>query len=102
MANLRQKAMGILADAVSDVIGSRSLAYVAIKKAAIDEDPSKHQWAEMMFNQISIANRRRIKTSADDKAYEYRKSLRRERGRERQTVEVADLTKIFGVYAGAD
>jgi hypothetical protein len=100
MAGLRQKAMTVLADAVSDVVGARSLAYVALKKATVDEDPSKYQWAEMMFNQISMANRRRIKTTADDKAYEYRKLHRR--AKREPTVEVADLTKIFGVYAGAD
>jgi hypothetical protein len=100
MAGLRQKAMNILADSVSDVIGARSLAYVAIKKAAIDEDPSKQQWAEMMFNQISMANRRRIKNTAEDKAHEVRNSFRA-KSREK-SVEVADMTKIFGVLAGAD
>jgi hypothetical protein len=100
MSGLRQRALNILADSVSDVIGARSLAYVAIKKAAIDEDPSKHQWAEMMFNQISIANRRRIKNSAEDKAHEERRSYRA-KSRE-SNVEVADMTKIFGVLAGAD
>jgi len=100
MSGLRQKAMNILADAVSDVIGARSLAYVAIKKAAIDDDPSKHAWAEMMFNQISTANRRRIKTSAEDKAHEERQ-VYRAKSREK-TVEVADMSKIFGVLAGAD
>lgn len=100
MSGLRQKAMNILADAVSDVIGARSLAYVAIKKAAIDDDPSKHQWAEMMFNQISTANRRRIKTSAEDKAHEERRAYKA-KSREKN-VEVADMTKIFGVLAGAD
>jgi hypothetical protein len=100
MSGLRQKAMNILADAVYDVIGARSLAYVAIKKAAIDDDPSKHQWAETMFNQISIANHRRIKTNAEDKAHEVRRSYRT-KAREK-TVEVADMTKIFGVLAGAD
>lgn len=100
MLGLRQRAMNILADSVSDVIGARSLAYVAIKKAAIDEDASKHQWAEMMFNQISTANRRRIKTTAEDKAHEERRAYRA-RARE-QSVEVADMTKIFGIFAGAD
>jgi len=100
MSGLRRRAMNILADAVSDVIGARSLAYVAIKKAAIDDDPSKYEWAQMMFSQISTANRRRIKSSAEDKAYEERRSYRAKL--REKTVEVADMSKIFGVFAGAD
>lgn len=100
MSGLHQKALNILADSVSDIIGARSLAYVAIKKAALDDDPSKQKWAEMMFNQISSANRRRIKNTAEDKAHEERRVYRAQR--REKTVEVADMTKIFGVLAGAD
>jgi hypothetical protein len=100
MAGLHQKALNIQADSVSDIIGARSLAYVAIKKAALDEDPSMQKWAEMMFNQISSANRRRIKNTAEDKAHEERRVYRAQR--REKTVEVANMTKIFGVLAGAD
>jgi hypothetical protein len=94
MAGLRQKAMTILADPASHVIHARSLAYVAIQIAAIDEGPSKLRWAETMFNQAFNSNRRRIRTAAVNKAYEYRDTHRR-RPR-KKPVEVADMNKIFG------
>ncbi len=100
MTSLRKKAMNILADAVSDVIGARSMAYVSIQKAAIDEDPSKMRWAETMFKQISNSNRRRIRTTAVDKAYEYRDA--HGHSRRKKPVEVADMNQIFGGMTGAD
>ena len=99
--------MNILADSVSEVIGPRSLAYVAIKKAALDEDEGKARWAEMMFNQISVANRRRIRTTAIDKAYEEKQRARVQssapsalpietRKDNKKSVEVADFRRLFG------
>ncbi|MBT5265246.1 MAG: hypothetical protein HOL85_10455 [Rhodospirillaceae bacterium] len=67
---VRQRAMTILADSVSAVVGPRNLAYVAIRKASMDADQSKDQWASMMFNQLPVSNRKQIRTSAIDKAHE--------------------------------
>ena len=94
MAGLSQKAMTILADPASHVIDARSLTYVAIQIAAIDEGPSKLRWAETMFNQTFNSNRRRIRNAAVNKAYEYRDTHRR-RPR-KKPVEVAAMNKIFG------
>lgn len=103
--DLRQRAMHILADAVSDVIGARSLAYVAIKKAAIDQDAQKNRWAEMMFNQISAANRRRIHSTAIEKAHEEKArdilTVRVPSKKADASVEVADMRRLFGGVAAA-
>jgi|GEM_PF-2042008 hypothetical protein len=49
-----------------------------------------------MFNQTFNSNRRRIRTAAVNKAYEYRDThLRRPR---KKPVEVADMNKIFGEW----
>jgi hypothetical protein len=97
--------MHILADAVSDVIGARSLAYVAIKKAAIDQDAQKNRWAEMMFNQISAANRRRIHSTAVEKAHEEKArnlvGVRVSGEKTDASVEVADMRRLFGRIATA-
>lgn len=97
---IRQRAMHILADAVSDVVGARSLAYVAIKKAAIDGNAQKDRWAEMMFNQISVANRKRIRSTAIEKAHEEKArniiSIRAPSEKVERSVEVADMRTLFG------
>lgn len=68
--DVKNQSWNILADSVSEVVGNQSLAYVSVKKAALNDEPSNERWASMMFNQISAANKRRIRTSAIDKAEE--------------------------------
>lgn len=93
---LRQRCFSILADSVSEVVGRRSVAYSAIQQAAAaQEDRSKERWAETVFNEISAINRRRIRSTAIDKAYVERDRHRSSRQAD-TTAHIADLSKLFG------
>lgn len=90
---LRARSYTILADSVSEVVGKRNQAYAAIRQAAEVEDLSKERWASSLFDQISAINRRRIRSTAIDKAEEVRAEARRVRVG-RSTV-LDDLSKLF-------
>lgn len=100
---LKKRALNILADSVSDVVGTKNLAYIAIKKASDDEgNDARHQWATSVFDQIPLTNRREIKSVAINKAQEERRHVLSVRGREKSKPEVniADLGVIWGSNAG--
>ena len=97
MSDLKQRAMNILATSVQEIVGPKSLAYVAIHKAADEiDDEGRTRWAEMMFNQISIDNRRRIRSNAIEKAHEEKRMFVLSGKRREPSVDVADLSRIFG------
>ena len=93
---LRQRSFTILADAVADVVGRRNLAYVAVVQAAKIEDENKQRWASSMFRQISVTNRKQIKSNAIEKAHvERARNIEATRKRQPEVV-LADLGKLFG------
>ncbi|MEQ8398562.1 hypothetical protein [Thalassobaculum sp.] len=99
--SLRKRSFTILGDAVADVVGKRNLAYVAVVQAGKIEDESKDRWASSMFRQISVSNRKQIKTNAIEKAHVER-ARANDAGRQRQPdVVLADLGKLFGRPQGA-
>lgn len=96
--SLKRRALDILANSVSDVVGAGHLAYVAIKKLARDDDnEAKHRWASNTFEQISVGDRREIRSVAINKAHEERRqNLAAVKQRERaKDIQVADLGRIF-------
>lgn len=94
--SLRQRCFTILADAVDEVVGRRNLVYVAIVQASKAEDASKDRWASSMFRQISVTNRKRIRSNAIERATVERGRMK-EAARQRQPeVVLADLSKLFG------
>lgn len=93
---LRQRCFTILADAMSDVIGRRNLAYVAVVQASKAEDDGKDRLASSMFRQISVTNRKQIRSNAIEKA-QVERARARDAARSRQPEAVlADLSKLFG------
>ena len=96
---VKKRALNILADSVSDVVGTKNLAYIAIKKASAEvENPARHDWATSVFDQIPLTNRREIKSVAITKAHEERRHVLSARSRDRRKPEVtiADLGVIWG------
>lgn len=93
---LRARCFAILGDAIADVVGRRNLAYVAVAQAARTEDQSKDRWASSMFQQISVTNRKRIRSNAIERAHVERGRMN-EAARSRQPdVVLVDLGKLFG------
>lgn len=91
--SLRHRCFAILADSVADVVGRRNLAYVAVVQAGKTEDKSKDRWASSMFQQISVTNRKQIRTNAMERAHIERA---RSAGKRQSDVVLADLGKLFG------
>lgn len=97
--SVKKRALNILAASVSDVVGQKNLAYIAIKKASDEvEDGPRHEWATSVFEQIPLTNRREIKSVAINKAQEEKRHVLSVRAREKQQadVTVADLSVIWG------
>ena len=95
---VRKTCFGILADSVSEVIGNRSLVYIAVKQAALTGDVSKERWADTLFSQVSATSRRRIRSAALEKAVA-EQEVRRQTAMSAKPdgeVVVADLQKLFG------
>jgi hypothetical protein len=97
--SVRQKTLGILADSVSEVVGQRSLVYIAVRQAAISGEPEKERWADSLFQQVSLSSRRQIRSTAIEKAAIEASNdkakavaVKKDDG---QAV-VADLQKLFG------
>jgi|TARA_E500000305_G_C3990005_1_gene221433 hypothetical protein len=100
---LKKRALSILADSVSDVVGTKNLAYIAIKKASDEEgNEARHEWATSVFDQIPLTNRREIKSVAINKAQEERRHVLsvRARNKPQPEVKIADLGVIWGANAG--
>ncbi len=94
--SLHQRCFTILGDAVAEVVGRRNLAYVAVVQASRAEDHSKDRWASSMFQQISVTNRKQIRSNAIERAHVERVRTN-EAARNRQPeVVLADLGKLFG------
>jgi DNA helicase TIP49 (TBP-interacting protein) len=95
----RKDCFGILADSVSEVVGNRSLVYIAVKQAALTGDISKERWADTLFSQVSAKSRREIRSAALQKAAAEQQQLRKQlpmSAKEEGEVVVADLQKLFG------
>lgn len=96
---VKKRALNILAASVSDVVGQKNLAYIAIKKAS-DEigNSARHEWATSVFDQIPLTNRREIKSVAINKAQEEKRHVLSVRAREKKQpdVRIADLGVIWG------
>ena len=94
---VRKRCYDILAESVSEIVGQRSLVYVAIRQAALNEDSSKERWAETMFSQISATSRRRIRKTALERATEEQaqQNAARREAHQPEAV-VADLSRLFG------
>ena len=75
---VRESSFMILADSVAEIVGKRHLAYVAIRQAGKEQNPSRERWASNLFNQISATNRKQIRTAAIDRAYVERDKRRAE------------------------
>jgi len=100
---LKKRALSILADSVSDVVGTNNLAYIAIKKASDEEgNDARQEWATSVFDQIPLTNRREIKSVAINKAQEERRHVLSVRARDKPKtdVKIADLGVIWGSNAG--
>jgi len=93
---LRQRSFTILGDAVADVVGRRNLAYVAVVQAGRAEDQSKDRWASTMFQQISVTNRKQIRSNAIELAHVERSRMIEASRRNQPDVVLADLSKMFG------
>lgn len=75
---IRESSFAILADSVAEVVGKKNLAYVAIKQAAATDNLARERWASNLFGQISLTNRKQIRSNAMDKAYVEREKRRAE------------------------
>jgi len=75
---VRESSFAILAESVAEVVGKKNLAYVAIKQAAATDNPARERWASNLFGQISVTNRKQIRSNAIDKAYVERDKRRAE------------------------
>lgn len=96
---VKKRALNILADSVSDVVGTKNLAYIAIKKASVEEEnEARRAWATSVFDQIPLTNRREIKSVAINKAHEERRHVLSTRTREKpkKDVKIANLGVIWG------
>lgn len=78
---VRECSFAILADSVAEVVGKKNLAYVAIKQAAATDNPARERWASNLFGQISVTNRKQIRSNAMDKACVERDKRRAEQKR---------------------
>ncbi len=90
----RESSFVILADSVAEVVGKKHLAYVAIRQAGKENNPSRERWASNLFSEISLANRKQIRTTAIDKAYIERDKRRAEDRRMTQPQSV-DWNSLF-------
>ncbi|UUX50356.1 hypothetical protein NUH88_01400 [Nisaea acidiphila] len=96
---VKKRALNILAASVSDVVGQKNLAYIAIKKASDEiENSARQEWATSVFDQIPLTNRREIKSVAINKAQEEKRHVLSVRAREKpqSDVRIADLGMIWG------
>lgn len=75
---VRESSFAILADSVAEVVGKKNLAYVAIKQAATSDNPARERWASNLFGQISVTNRKQIRSTAIKIAYVERDKRRAE------------------------
>jgi hypothetical protein len=75
---VRDCSFAILADSVAEVVGKKNLAYVAIKQAAASDNPARERWASNLFGQISVTNRKQIRSNAIEKSYVERDKRRAE------------------------
>lgn len=93
---IRKRCFSILADAVDEVVGRRNLAYVAVVQASKAEDETKDRWASSMFRQISVTNRKRIRSNAIERAHVERARANDAARKRQPEVVLADLSKLFG------
>jgi hypothetical protein len=91
---VRECSFAILADSVAEVVGKKNLAYVAIKQAASTDNPARERWASNLFGQISLTNRKQIRSNAMDKAYVERDKRRSEDQRVKE-VKSVDWGNLF-------
>lgn len=91
---VRECSFAILADSVAEVVGKKNLAYVAIKQAASTDNPARERWASNLFGQISLTNRKQIRSNAMDKAYVERDKRRAEDQRVKE-VKSVDWGNLF-------
>lgn len=75
---VRECSYAILAESVAEIVGKKNLAYVAIKQAAATDNPARERWASNLFGQISVTNRKQIRSNAIDRAYVERDKRRAE------------------------
>ncbi|MDF1793373.1 MAG: hypothetical protein P1U88_15775 [Thalassobaculaceae bacterium] len=75
---VRECSFAILADSVAEIVGKKNLAYIAIKQAASTDNPARERWASNLFGQISVTNRKQIRSNAMDRAYVERDKRRSE------------------------
>lgn len=94
--SLRQRCFTILGDSIADVVGRRNLAYVAVVQASRAEDQSKDRFASSMFQQISVTNRKQIRSNAIERAHVERARMNDVARRRQPEVVLADLGKLFG------
>lgn len=91
---VRECSFAILADSVAEVVGKKNLAYVAIKQAASTDNPARERWASNLFGQISLTNRKQIRSNAMDKAHVERDKRRAEDQRVKE-VKSVDWGNLF-------
>ena len=91
---VRECSFAILAESVAEVVGKKNLAYVAIKQAAATDNPARERWASNLFGQISITNRKQIRSNAIDRAHVERDKRRAEDNRVRE-VNSVDWGNLF-------
>ena len=94
--SLRKRSFTILGDALAEVVGRRNLAYVAVVQASRAEDRSKDRWASTMFQQISVTNRKQIRSNAIERAHVERARMAEAARKRQPDVVLADLGKLFG------
>lgn len=91
---VRECSFAILADSVAEVVGKKNLAYVAIKQAASTDNPARERWASNLFGQISLTNRKQIRSNAMDRAHGERDKRRSEDQRVKE-VKSVDWGNLF-------
>ena len=91
---VRECSFAILADSVAEVVGKKNLAYVAIKQAASTDNPARERWASNLFGQISVSNRKQIRSNAIDRAEDERRKRRAEDKRVKE-VKGVDWGNLF-------
>ncbi|WPZ32859.1 hypothetical protein T8K17_16620 [Thalassobaculum sp. OXR-137] len=91
---VRECSFAILADSVAEVVGKKNLAYVAIKQAASTDNPARERWASNLFGQISLSNRKQIRSNAMVKAQDERQKRRAEDKRVKE-VKGVDWGNLF-------
>ncbi|WP_028794597.1 hypothetical protein [Thalassobaculum salexigens] len=96
---VRECSFAILADSVAEVVGKKNLAYVAIKQAASTDNPARERWASNLFGQISLSNRKQIRSNAMDKAHVERNKRRSEDNRVKE-IKGVDWGNLFAHSGG--